>query len=392
MNVAPTEPLLAGDDDVSTCRARVHQGTYSKRSLLLIVADVLQYIWRYCSSLFPRVTRNGPPVKVYILLGQSNMLGMGHIDGDKDGTLEYACKHKKLYPYLIDGDQNWTTSSRVRNVRVMNDNGSMHVYHNEFMTVRGETIGPELGIGHTLEDSIDGPIMLLKSCIGNRSLGWDLLPPTSQRYDFGDKTYAGYKDSPASWPKNQPKPDPGGWYAGKQYDDDIADAKSVLEELDRFYPDASKYEVAGFFWWQGDKDRYDEAYATRYELNLVTLIKQLRKEFNSPDAKFVLATLGQTDIIPAKGTDKEILYAMLSVDGRTGKYPEFTGNVATVYSHPLSKGGASNSHYNGNAETYMDIGEAMGKAMVDLSKEVQACSTKDTISSRRGQLVPAHVV
>jgi len=35
----------------------------------------------------------------------------------------------------------------------------------------------------------------------------------------------------------------------------------------------------------------------------------------------------------------------------------------------LSHGGASNSHYNGNAETYMDIGEAMGKAMVDLLQD-----------------------
>jgi len=29
-------------------------------------------------------------------------------------------------------------------------------------------------------------------------------------------------------------------------------------------------------------------------------------------------------------------------------------------------GGASNSHYNGNTETFMNVGEAMGKAMVDL--------------------------
>ena len=42
------------------------------------------------------------------------------------------------------------------------------------------------------------------------------------------------------------------------------------------------------------------------------------------------------------------------------------GNVATVYSHPLSKGGASNGHYGGNAETYMNIGEAMGEAMAEL--------------------------
>ena len=49
-------------------------------------------------------------------------------------------------------------------------------------------------------------------------------------------------------------------------------------------------------------------------------------------------------------------------------YPEFKGNVSTVYTHPLSQGGASNSHYNGNAQTYMDVGLAMGEAMVELLK------------------------
>ena len=36
--------------------------------------------------------------------------------------------------------------------------------------------------------------------------------------------------------------------------------------------------------------------------------------------------------------------------------------------YPLSLGGSGNSHYNGNAETYMNVGEAMGKAMVKLLK------------------------
>jgi hypothetical protein len=72
-----------------------------------------------------------------------------------------------------------------------------------------------------------------------------------------------------------------------------------------------------------------------------------------------------------------ILDAMFGVDGKSGKYPEFKGNVATVYSHPLSKGGSSNGHYSGNAETYMNIGQAMGKAMAELIEE------KDRKSKRR---------
>jgi hypothetical protein len=63
-----------------------------------------------------------------------------------------------------------------------------------------------------------------------------------------------------------------------------------------------------------------------------------------------------------------VLEAQFAVDGNSGKYPEFKGNVATVYSNPLSKGGSGNSHYNGNSETYMDVGEAMGQAMIELLK------------------------
>jgi len=309
------------------------------------------------------------PVQVYILMGQSNMVGAGHVAGDKEGTLEYAVKTKKKYPYLVDDDGNWTVRKDVRYVRVMSSGtGPMRLFNNEWMTIKGGRIGPEIGIGHYLGNAIDAPVLILKSCIGNRSLGWDLLPPGSQRFEVEENgkimVYAGYKDSPAKWEKGT-VPKKIGWYAGMQYDGDVANAKKVLAELDKYYPGAKKYEVAGFFWWQGDKDRYNAVHARRYEQNLVHLIKTLRKDFNAPNAKFVCATLGQT-AKGAKGTEGQILEAQLAVDGKSGKYPEFKGNVATVYSKPLCHGGASNSHYGGNAETYMDIGEAMGKAMVEL--------------------------
>ena len=47
-------------------------------------------------------------VQVYILMGQSNMLGAGRVSGSNEGALENACKNKKLYPYLIDDTGNWT--------------------------------------------------------------------------------------------------------------------------------------------------------------------------------------------------------------------------------------------------------------------------------------------
>lgn len=328
------------------------------------------------SESVPQTKNRDQPVQVFILLGQSNMLGFGKIKpADKDGTLEHATQVKGLYPYLTDDQGKWTERKDVRNVRVMGSGtGKMGVKNNDWLKIKGK-IGPEVGIGHQLGDHLDAPVMLIKSCIGNRSLGWDLLPPGSEPFEFTDPKkgitwqYAGYKESPDRWEKGT-TPQPIKWYAGMQYDGDIARAKEVLSNLNNYFPNATDYEIAGFFWWQGDKDRYNPGHAENYEKNLVHLIKQLREDFEAPQAKFVCATLGQTEK-RAAGNEGLILDAQLAVDGEAGKYPEFAGNVATVYTHPLSKGGGSNSHYGGNAETYMNVGEAMGKAMKQLLPKTQ---------------------
>ena len=309
------------------------------------------------------------PVQVYILMGQSNMLNFGKVTGG-EGSLEHAVKEKGLYPYLVDDDGAWTERKDVRNVRVQGSGGpgKSRTFNNEWMTIKGK-VGVEIGIGHHVGNATDAPVLILKSAIGNRALGWDLLPPGSESFEFTDKNgvtwvHPGYKGSPEKWKKGE-EPKPIGWYAGLQYEGDVARAKAVLAELDKHYPDAKEYEVAGFFWWQGDRDSRSAALSSRYETNLVNLIKALRKEFDAPDAKFVTASLGQTKKGATDGGGK-ILDAMLAVDGESGKYPEFKGNVAAVYTHPLSKGGSSGGHYSGNAETYMNVGEAMGKAMVKL--------------------------
>ena len=317
------------------------------------------------------------PVKVFIVMGQSNTLEMGKVAGDADGALEKAVKGENLYGFLTDAEGKWTVRQDVRNVSVMQKGDSMNVYRNDWLTVSGNKIGIEIGIGHQIGNAVAEPVMILKSSIGNRGLGWDLLPPGSESYEFtgiDNKTkqettwvYAGYKQSPNRWVKGT-EPEAIGWYAGKQYDDDVANAKKVLAEIGKYYPGAEKYEIAGFLWWQGDKDRYDVAHASRYEKNLVALIKALRKEFDAPNAPFVCATLGQTSKEAKEGNDGMIFDAQMAVDGETGKYPEFKGNVSTVYAHPLSMGGASNGHYNGNAKTYMNVGLGMGEAMTKLLK------------------------
>lgn len=313
-------------------------------------------------------------VKVFLIMGQSNTLEMGKVKGDQEGSLEYAVKNEKLYPYLVDDQGDWIIRQDVRNVQVMGSGGpgKNRVLRNDWLTISGGKIGIEIGIGHQLGNALEEPVMILKSSIGNRALGWDLLPPGSEGFEFTDSkgvtwVHPGSKGSPEKWKKGE-TPKPIGWYAGLQYEGDVARAKEVLSNLDTYYPGATGYEVAGFLWWQGDRDSRSEALSSRYEQNLAQLIRSLRREFNAPNAKFVCASLGQTQKGATDGGGK-ILEAINAVDGESGKYPEFKGNVAAVYTHPLSKGGSSGGHYNGNAETYMNVGQAMGQAMVDLLEE-----------------------
>lgn len=84
---------------------------------------------------------------------------------------------------------------------------------------------------------------------------------------------------------------PIGWAAGIQYDGDIFRANNVLSNLSTFFPSTPPqkcYEVAGFFWWQGDKDSRDMGLSTHYEENLVALIKGLRVQYDSPNAKVTI--------------------------------------------------------------------------------------------------------
>jgi hypothetical protein len=187
--------------------------------------------------------------------------------------------------------------------------------------------------------------------VGNRALGWDLLPPSAVGTGSGGRSYQG--DSESSNRKVKEKRD--GWYAGLQYDQDVGAAQDALKNLSTYYPGAKEYEVAGFFWWQGNAEK-GKGNVETYDKNLAFLFNDLKKDFNAPNAKFVCATLGEHDK-SATLSKKMFDFAGL---------PEFKDEAAVFYSKPVSKGGGSGGHYGGNPETYMNVGEGMGKAMVDL--------------------------
>ena len=58
------------------------------------------------------------PLKVFILMGQSNMLGFGRVGPeDRQGTPSYLTKKEGKYPHLIDEEAKWTVRNDVRYVQ-----------------------------------------------------------------------------------------------------------------------------------------------------------------------------------------------------------------------------------------------------------------------------------
>ncbi len=300
---------------------------------------------------------------------------------DIPGTLGTLVKQQGKYPFLLDDQGQWSARKDVYYYDARTKKGSPL----SALSNNGASIGPEVGIGFVLGQMFDEPVLVLKSCIGNRGLGWDLLPPGSKRFMEDGKVYAGYHEKPPVWDADPakgvdtpPPPfvDKNGkpieWHAGLQYDLDLADAKAALADLAKIYPDykGQGYEIAGFAWFQGHKDQSD-VYAKNYEKNLASLIKSLRKDYDAPDAKFVLAT--------GCGNPGRESFGLQIAEGQLAmndaqKHPDFVGNVKAVDTREFWREVAVSPrdqgfHYNRNAETYMEVGLSLGHAMADLLKK-----------------------
>jgi hypothetical protein len=130
-----------------------------------------------------------------------------------------------------------------------------------------------------------------------------------------------------------------------------------------------------FVWWQGDSDRRNPAYTKQYEGNLVRLVNSLRFDFRAPHSKFVVGSLGQ-DGSEMSGSTLDVALAQFAVSSYE-KYPQHTGNVVTVdtrgsWRGPFQPGHDGDHsyidgpHYGNNAETVMEVGNAMGLAMAQM--------------------------
>jgi alpha-galactosidase len=234
----------------------------------------------------------------------------------------------------------------------------------------GGAFGPELGFGYVMGAFHEEPVIVIKADIGNRSLGWDILPPGTESWEHEGKHYPGYGMRLDANGKPV-KAKEGQWYAGKQYDEYTEAIRKVLDNFDEQYPEYADqgFEVAGFVWWQGHKDGPNPGHNAYYERNLVNLIKSWRKEFNAPEAKWAIATVG------FHGEDMQEHYVKIAeaqmAVADPERHPELAGTVKTIDTRPFWRPAAVSPknqyyHYHHNGETYMLTGDALGRAMVEL--------------------------
>ncbi len=310
-----------------------------------------------------------PPVKVFILAGQSNMVGHGKVEEGRDpeakdmkapevpgglGCLRYLVKKDpKKYGALVDKDGKWI----VRDDVWISSTGESP--RKGALTVgfgAGNWIGPEYGFGWVMGDGLKEPVLLIKTSWGGKDLAVDFRPPSAgmPAYDLGANRM---KDG-------KPDPEQVGFY----YRQMVTDVRKVLADFGTEFPELKgrKAEIAGFGWHQGWNDGGDEKFIAEYESNLTHLIKDLRKEFDSPKMPVVIANSGFGGEKLAGGRLK-LAEAQMAV----AKHPEFKGTVVTVDTRPFQRSVAESPssfdyHWNHNGETHYLIGESMGKAMLGL--------------------------
>jgi alpha-galactosidase len=262
-----------------------------------------------------------------------------------NGDLEAVVKREGMFPWLLDGAGNWAARQDVwlQEARLTpGGTGSPLI-----PTWNGKTFGPEIGFGHVLGTFHDEAVLLIKTAQGNRSLAFDFRPPSSGRND----------------PKNE--------FESAEYKLTIQGVRETLSKIDKLVPgyQGQGYELAGFAWWQGHKDSFAEKDIAEYEKNLVNLINDLRKDLNAPKMPVVIAGVGFGGQNMAEKF-RRIMDAQLAV-GDPAKHPEFAGTVASVdirdfWREVDESPKGEDYHYNRNAETYLRVGDALGRAMVGM--------------------------
>lgn len=285
-------------------------------------------------------------VVITYMRGGSAAFWLKHTDLAGRGDLTTLIQDGR-FTWFADDEGRWTVRNDVTywETRISKEEGGSGGPLSA--TSNGNFIGPEVPFGYVMGTFHEEPVLLIESSMGNRALSFDFRPPSSGKTEEEKANE----------------------FCGLEYDLMVEGVRKTLRNIDKIVPDynGQGYEMAGFVWFQGHKDK--DVPRESYEKHLVNLIQDLRREFDTPDMPAVVATVGfgGMEMEPGHFMTWEAQMAV----GDPEQHPEFAGNVASVDTRGFwrSRGESPTNtgyHYNHNAETYVLTGDALGRAMVAL--------------------------
>ncbi|MEO2020734.1 MAG: sialate O-acetylesterase [Pirellulaceae bacterium] len=240
----------------------------------------------------------------------------------------------------------------------------------------GDKIGPELGFGMSLARKIDGPILIIKTSWGGKSLHYNFRPPSAGPYQLNEKEAASDRAA-------QIKKDTGLNY--RMMTTQVNEVLANLKDHHPAYDEKAGYNLAGFVWFQGFNDQFSDAFRDNYRDNMVTFIKDVRKQYNVPAMPFVIGVLG-TGMTAEKVAENKVSLGQRAA----AETPEFKGNVASVESYQVYdlsayevyKKGWQNHfaewcavgsdrpyHYLGSGKFFVRFGDALATSMARLMQQ-----------------------
>ena len=291
----------------------------------------------------------GKKLKVYILAGQSNMEGHAKVE-----TFDYIGDDPATAPLLKEMRTADGKPRICEKVWISYLTGSRDAAGEGFGKLTagygsrknpaedGGKIGPEFTFGITMGKAHDGPILIIKTAWGGKSLNTDFRPPSAGPYEFSEAKLENFKKRGTDIKKA--KADKLA-QTGHYYRLMIKHVKHVLGDIKRVVPnyDAKQgYEIAGFAWFQGWNDMVDSGtYSIRgkpgagyanYGKWMAQFIRDVRKDLGAPKMPFVIGVMGVGGPIEQysnpryKVTHGNFRAAMAAPT----KLKEFNGNVVAV--------------------------------------------------------------
>lgn len=342
---------------------------------LIAFGTVLMLAFSFGGSLSAQQKKADKPVKVFILAGQSNMVGMAQIELLKHQI--HAPETKERFAHFHN-DGVFVERDDVH-IKFLNRHGKLTVGYGG-----NKRLGPELQFGFTVGDHFEEPVLLIKTAWGGKSLYRDFRPPNAPSPDSKilEKQLANAQ-------KKKPETnleDIEGTY-GHYYRLMMADVKQTLENIEDYVPEYNDrgYELCGFAWFQGWNDMVNSDFVPAYTDLMAQFIRDVRTDLEEPNLPFVVGVLGVGGTKEKKKNEGKEQFKRNQA--AVGDLEEFKGNVAIVHTDQFwdmradevfNRGWRENLeewkmvgsdrpyHYLGSVKCYSDIGNALAEALLEL--------------------------